>query len=114
MQSGSAAIIIDFFNTHRNSSWPMDDNMWRQLGGVLIRHYFFFKEELVIPEKIYPVHEAWDPYLLHRNHAQVVVNAERLKQVVEGVVTWIRRDAGRMARAGSTTGVGGKRRRAWL
>lgn len=103
IQAGSAAILIDYFSTHLNKSLPMDDIMWRQLGGVLTRHYFFTKDEVHLPDiaTIKPPSEAWDPYLLYRNHGQVVINAERLLEVVEGVVKWIRRDAGRLARSDS-------------
>lgn len=102
MQPGSAVIIIEYFNTRKNRSMPMERVMWRQLSGVFTQHYFFTKDEVVIPKIDSPYRpvDAQDPYLMYRNHGQVIIHPERLASIVEGAVKWIRRDAGRMARPG--------------
>lgn len=86
---------------------PMDRIMWRQLGGVLTRHYPFTREEVVLPgttETLYPPSDRYDPYMFYRNHGRVVIDPERLLEIVQGVVKWIRRDAGRLARTSLTGG----------
>lgn len=98
MQPGSAAIIVDYFDTRMNVYSAMDGTMWRQLGGVLTQHYFFTKDEVVLPEQgdIKPSAEGLDPFLLYRNHGRVRVDPERMLVLVENAATWIRRDAGRI------------------